>query len=151
MGPVLEPIPARIGGGQGIERPFLRVPALFVEIPAVCAGVAEHTVQQHPNTETGGRFGQRLKVLGRAQQGIHRRVVGGIVPMIGMRLKNRVEIQAGNAQLRQPVEPLLDAFQIPAEIVIVADRACGVGPPFRLSAPIAAQHPVGRHAGLRLL
>ena len=59
--------------------------------------------------------------------------------MVGVRFEYRIEIQTGHAQLREPVEPLLNAAQISAEIIVVADLSLRVRLPGGFTAPIVPQ------------
>ena len=59
--------------------------------------------------------------------------------MVGMRLEDRVEIQTGHTELREPVEPLFDPPQVPAEVIVVADLPLFVRPPSGLAAPVVTQ------------
>ena len=74
------------------------------------------------------------KILVGAQQWIGFQVVGRIVAVVGVGLKNGVQVNAGNAQLFQVRQLLLDARKIAAVIVHVQVAiALLIGPKIRLA------------------
>ena len=69
-----------------------------VKVNAVAPRMAEHAVQQNTHPPLFGGFAQTAEVLLGPQQRVDSRIISGIIPMVRMGFKNRVEIQAGNTQ-----------------------------------------------------
>src|SRR5699024_8222640 len=72
---------------------------------------------------------QLLKVVVGAQQGVHVHIVGGVVAVVGVGLKDGVQVEVGHTQLMQVGQFELDALQVPAEIIVVQQAAGLVGLP----------------------
>ena len=68
-----------------------------------------------------GLAAQLPKILLRTQHGVHGPIVGGVIPMVGRSLKNRVEIQSRHRQALQIVQLLRNAPKIAAEKVAVTN------------------------------
>ena len=122
-------VPALVPGGKVVPAAVRRVlvppgaaaavPALPVEVEAVRTGVAEHPVQNDADAEAGGLPAQLLKIVVGAQQGVHVHIVGGVVAVVGVGLKDGVQVEVGHTQLMQVGQFELDALQVPAEIIVV--------------------------------
>ena len=59
--------------------------------------MAEHAVQNNADALPGGGQAEGAELLVRAQQRVSFQVVGRVVAVVGMGLKNRVQVDAGNA------------------------------------------------------
>ena len=92
-------VPAAVGGVGVAVSAALAVASLAVEVPAVGAGVAEHAVQHDADAVLGGLAAKYLKFLVGAQQRVHVQVVGGVVAVVGVRLKDGVQVQIIHAHL----------------------------------------------------
>ena len=103
-------IPAAVRGVGVAVSAALAVASLAVEVPAVGAGVAEHTVQHDADAVLGGLAAEYLKLLVGAQQRVHVQVVGGVVAVVGMRLKDGVQVQIIHAHFPQVGELDADAL-----------------------------------------
>ena len=68
-----------------------------------------------------GLAAQLPKILLRTQHGVHGPIVGGVIPMVGRSLENRVEIQRRHRQALQIVQLLRNAPEIAAEKVTVTN------------------------------
>ena len=119
--PAGEMIPIIIRRGLGLGRPQLRVKTVPVKISAHAAGVVEHPVQQQTHPALMGLAAQLPKILLRTQHGVHGPIVGGVIPMVGRSLENRVEIQRRHRQALQIVQLLRNAPEITAEKVAVTN------------------------------
>ena len=75
--------------------------------------MAEHAIQNNADAVLFGLGAQGGKILVGAQQWIGFQVVGRIVAVVGVRLKNGVQVNAGNTQLFQVRQLLLDARKSP--------------------------------------
>ena len=96
--------------------------------------MAEHAIQNNADAVFFGFCTQGGKILVGAQQWIGFQVVGRIVAVVGVGLKNGVQVNAGNAQLFQVRQLLLDARKIAAVIVHVQVAiALLIGPKIRLA------------------
>ena len=103
-------VPAAVRGVGVAVSAALAVASLAVEVPAVGAGVAEHTVQHDADAVLGGLAAEHLKLFVGAQQRVHVQVVGGVVAVVGMRLKDGVQVQIIHAHLPQVGELDADAL-----------------------------------------
>ena len=74
---------------------------LTVEIAAIAAGMAEHTVQNNADTVFFGGIAQSAELLVGAQQGIGIQIIGGVVAVVGMCFKNGVQINISHAHFLQ--------------------------------------------------
>ena len=72
--------------------------------------MAEYTVQYDADAVLGGLAAEHLKLLVGAQQRVHVQVVGGIVAVVGVCLKNGVQVQVIHAHLPQVGELDADAL-----------------------------------------
>ena len=143
-------VPAAVRGVWVVVSAALAVASLAVEVPAVGAGVAEHTVQHDADAVLGGLAAEHLKLFVGAQQRIHVQVVGGVVAVVGVRLKNGVQVQIIHAHLPQVGELYADALQITAEVVLVQVAAGLVGLPEGFGVLIGLIQPVREGHGLVL-
>ena len=143
-------VPAAVGGVGVAVSAALAVASLAVEVPAVGAGVAEHAVQHDADAVLGGFAAEHLKLLVGAQQRVHVQVIGGVVAVVGVRLKDGVQVQIVHAHLPQVGELDADAFQIAAEVVLVQVTAGLVGLPEGLGVLIGLIQPVREGHGLVL-
>ncbi len=122
-------VPAAVGGAGVAVSTALAVAAFAVEIAAVGAGVAEHAVQYDADAVLGGFPAKLLKILVGAQQRVHVEVVCGVVAVVGVGLKNGVEVKIVHAHLAQVGQLELDAFQVAAKVILVQVAAGLVGLP----------------------
>ena len=143
-------VPAAVGGVGVAVSAALAVAALAVEVPAVRAGVAEHAVQHDADAVLGGLAAEHLKLLVGAQQRVHVQVVGGVVAVVGVRLKDGVQVQVIHAHLPQVGELDADALQIAAEVVLVQVAAGLVGLPEGLGVLVGLIQPIRKGHGLVL-
>ena len=117
-----EIVPAAVRGVGVPVRAALAIAALAVEVAAVGAGVAEHAVQHDANAVFFGGGAQCLKILVGAQQGVHIQVVGGVVAVVGVGLKDGVEVDEIHPHLVQVRELLLDALEVAADAAMEANE-----------------------------
>ena len=103
-------VPAAVGGVGVAVSAALAVAALAVEVPAVRAGVAEHAVQHDADAVLGSLAAEHFKLLVGAQQRVYVQVVGGVVAVVGVRLKDGVQVQVIHAHLPQVGELDADAL-----------------------------------------
>ena len=108
----------------------------------------EHAVQDDFDAVLMGPLAQGDEILLGAQQRVDAQVVGGIVAVVAVRLKDGIEIQDPDAQSGQLRQLFGDAGQITAKIIIAAKHAVGIGGALGLLPPVAVQPPVGGDAGL---
>ena len=78
--------------------------AACVEIAAVVAGVIEYAIQYNAHAASGSFAAQRPEVLLTAEQRVDALVIAGIMAVIGIRLKDRIEINGGNVQALQIIQ-----------------------------------------------
>ena len=145
-----EIVPAAVRGVGVPVRAALAIAALAVEVAAVGAGVAEHAVQHDADAVLLGGGAQCLKILVGAQQGVHIQVVSGVVAVVGVGLKDGVEVDEIHPHLVQVRELLLDALEVAAEIVLVQVAAHLVGLPEGLGVLVGLIDAVGKGHGLVL-
>ena len=114
--------------------------AVPVEIPAVRAGVRKHTVQDHPDAVFFSFPAKGFEILLGAQVGVDFFIIPGVVPVVGSRLENGIQIKDSHAQIPQIGQLFPDPPQIPAEKVVglvIGDIRLKKGPPV----PVAVQAP----------
>ena len=70
--------------------------------------------------------------------------------MVGVSLKNGVEINTADTERFKIIKLLLNALEITAEIVVLCYSALAVGLPERLTAPVGTQNSVFGYTTLRL-
>ena len=145
-----EIVPAAVRGVGVPVRAALAIAALAVEVAAVGAGVAEHAVQHDADAVLLGGGAQCLKILVGAQQGVHIQVVGGVVAVVGVGLKDGVEVDEIHPHLVQVRELLLDALEVAAEIILIQVAAHLVGLPEGLGVLVGLIDAVGKGHGLVL-
>ena len=112
--------------------------------------MAEHAVQHDADAVFFGGGAQCLKILVGAQQGVHIQVVGGVVAVVGVGLKDGVEVDEIHPHLVQVRELLLDALEVAAEIILVQVAAHLVGLPEGLGVLVGLIDAVGKGHGLVL-
>src|SRR5699024_10894091 len=144
-------VPAAVGGIGVPPGAAVAVAALPVEVDAVRAGVAEHAVQHDADAVPLGLGAELLKILVGAQQRVHAQIVGGVVPVVGVGLKDGVQVDEGNPHLVQVGQLGLDALEVAAEIIVVQVAAGLVGLPERLGVLVGPVDPVGEGHVLVLL
>ena len=105
--------------------------------------MAEHSVDDHPDTQLFGGGAQGTEILLVAQQGVDLGIVRRVVAVIGMGLENGIAVDAGDSQTLEIGQFLLNAFQVAAEKVGVGDLTLSVGCPVRLSFPVFVVGPAG--------
>ena len=123
--------------------------AILIKIDAVTAGVAEYTVQNHRDAKFFCLSTQVCKILFCAEQRINFSVVGSIVTVVGMCLKNWIEVQAGHAKALQVRQFLGDAGKVTAKVVGIGDFSLFVWQIDRKIAPVRTQGAVSRDIFLR--
>ena len=141
-------VPAAVGGIGVTVGAACAVAPLAVKVPAVGAGMAEHAVQHDADAVLGGFPAEHLKLLVGAQQGVHVQVVGGVVAVVGVCLKDGVQVQVVYTHLLQVGQLDADAFQVAAKIVLVQMAAGLVWLPERLGVLIGLVQPVREGHGL---
>ena len=119
------------------------VAAVPIEVKAVTSRVAEHAVEDDRDADGLGLGTQLGKVLLGAEQRVNLSVICGVVAVVGVCLKDGIQVQAGDAQPLKVRQILGDAGKVAAKIVGVGDLAPFVGQIDREVAPIAAQDTVG--------
>ena len=112
--------------------------------------MAEHAVQHDADAILGGFLAQGLKVLVGAQQRVHVEVVGGVVAVVGVGLKDGVQVEVIHAHLVQVGQLELDALQVTAEVVLVQVAADLVGLPEGLGVLVGLIQSVREGHGLVL-
>ena len=125
--------------------------AACVEVAAVVTGVIEHTVQHDAHTASGGFAAQCAEILLAAEQRVDALVIAGVVAVIGIRLKNRVEVNGGNVQALQIIQLGVYAAQRTAEKVVVEYLAVLIGQVDRNIVPVLVQHTRNHAFAFRLL
>ena len=103
----------------GAERAVLM---LAVEIDTVAARVAEY--EDDTDAALLGCRDKGAKVLNIAEHGVDLVVVSRVVVVVALRLKDGVEVDAGDTELLQIVQLLHDPAQVPAEEIIGNDLLC---------------------------
>ena len=112
--------------------------------------MAEHAVQHDADAVLLGLGAEGLEVLVGTQQGVYVEVVGGVVAVVGVGLKDGVEVDEIHPHLVQVGELLLDALEVAAEIVLVQVAAHLIGLPEGLGVLVGLIEPVGEGHGLVL-
>ncbi len=120
------------------------ITSVTVEVFAVVSRVAENAVEHNFYAEPVSFFAKRRKILFGSEKRINIFVVRRVVSVIALSLENRIEVDAGNAELLQISELFLYALEIAAEIVVVENLAVGRRYPEWIAVPVRAQNPVGR-------
>ncbi len=139
--------PGKIGGGLGVVGAIGRITVFLVEIDTVTAGVAENPVEKNADSPFFSFPAQKAEILPDAQQRIDTGIIGGIIPVVGVGLKDWVEIKAGDTKGREVIQVGEDSPEISPEIIVV-DKfpifwtlfvlRCPEG----LSAPVISEDPV---------
>ena len=96
-----------------------------------------NTVQNHPNAPSVGGIAHGGEVFHRAQHGIRRFVITGVIAVIGKTLTDGVQVQNGRTQRGDIVHFFCDSPEIAAEKVVIQDLALGIGSPIHFLVPIA--------------
>ena len=135
----------------------IEIPASVETIEATafkrCSKLTTITFEKGSLLKTIVFFGggaQCLKILVGAQQGVHIQVVGGVVAVVGVGLKDGVEVDKIHPHLVQVRELLLDALEVAAEIVLVQVAAGLVGLPEGFGVFVGLIQPVREGHGLVL-
>ena len=131
-----EPVPGEIRRLPGTDR--------TLEVRTVHAVMAEHAVQNDPDTDCRRCGLQAGETLVAAELGIDVLVIASVVLMIGHRLKNRVQVQDADAEAFQVGQLVNDAVQRAAK-EIVSGKVAGLRV-FGVKRPVA---PVRMIQGLR--
>ena len=134
--PVVEGVPAIVGGGLALVRPLAGEGSVLVKIEAVGAGVGVDSVQDHPDPLVMGRPAQGGEIGLRAQHGVGGLVVAGVIAVGGEALADGVQVQQRHAQLRKVGQLLGDAPEIAAEEIVVQHQSLGGGLPVNLLVPV---------------
>ena len=146
----IEIVPAAVGGVGVTIGTALAVAALAVEIAAVGAGVAEHAVQHDADAVLPGLSAEGLEILVGTQQGVYVEVVGGVVAVVGVGLKDGVQVKVIHAHFAEVGQLHLDALEVAAEIVLVQVAAHLIGLPEGLGVLVGLIEPVREGHGLVL-
>ena len=93
----IEVIPAAVGRIAVTVSAAGAIAAFAVKIERIRTGVAEHAIQNNADAVFFGLGAQGGKILVGAQQRIGFQVVGRIVAVVGVGLKNRVQVNAADA------------------------------------------------------
>ena len=91
--------------------------------------MAEHAVQHDADAVLLCLGTQGLELFVGAQQGVYVEVVGGVVAVVGVRLKDGVQVEEIHAHLVQVGQLELDALQVAAEVVLIQVAAHFIGLP----------------------
>ena len=134
--PVVEGVPAVVGGFLGIVRAHGRERALPVKVQAVGAGVRIHAVQNDPDAPLVGSVAESGKIRLGAEKRVGGFVVAGVVAVAGKTLGNGVEVENGDAKTGDVVHFLGDAPEIAAEKVVVQNLTVGSRLPVHLIVPV---------------
>ena len=127
---------------------MLPVPLFPVKVDAVAAGVVKDPVQHHPHPQGPRGGAEGAEVLLVAQQRVNFFVIGGVVPVVGVGLKDGVEVDDLHPQADQVGELPADAGQVPAEVVVAEELAILVGAVHRGLVPVLVEDPPGRQIPL---
>ena len=112
--------------------------------------MAEHTVQHDADAVLPGLGAEGLEILVGTQQGVYIEVVGGVVAVVGVGLKDGVQVKVIHAHLAEVGQLHLDALEVAAEIVLVQVAAHLIGLPEGLGVLVGLIEPVGERHGLVL-
>ena len=148
VGPWMEVVPGGVGRLLGIVRAFHRVALFAVEIDAVAARVVEDAVHDHMHPALFCCGAQMLEVGLRAEQGVDFGVIRRIVPVVGVRFKDGVQVDAGHAEGLQIGELFFDALQVPAKVVRIGDDPPLIRLPIGLFPPMFMQFTILGDIGL---
>ena len=144
--PGAEPVPGIIRRSLRLAGPGAGVTPLPVKVDAVAPRMIENAVEQHTDAKLRRCRTQRAKVFLRAEQRIDFSVIRRVVPVVRVRLKHRVEVQAGNPERLQVRELPLNSAQVSSEIIAVCYFPVRVRRPVGLLPPRRVKLPVGRNA-----
>lgn len=136
IAPMSEFIPGVIFALLALIRAQALIFAFFIEIEAVRARMAENSVENNSDSALFRGGAEGAEILFRAENRVDNRIVAGIVAVIGICLENRVEIDAGNAQISEIRELFFNAFKIAAEEIVIENFSLFIGSPFGLFIPI---------------
>ena len=134
-----ESVPGIIGGFLRVVGSRRGISSLPVEINAVAARVAEHPVDEHPDSQFFRGGAQGTEILFVAQQRVDLGIIRRVVAVVGMGFENGIAIQACDAQFFQVGQFFFNSLQVTAEKVGVGDFSLGVGSPVRLVRPILVE------------
>ncbi|EEG31653.1 hypothetical protein CLOSTMETH_00688 [[Clostridium] methylpentosum DSM 5476] len=134
--------PVFIWAFRRVESACAVVTAILVKIDAVASGVAENSVQDDPNTAFFRLTAEVDKILFCAEQGIDLSVISSVITVVGMRLKNGIEINHCDAELLEIREFFLDSEQVAPKIVAVCDLPLLVWEKVGKPSPIRTQFTV---------
>ena len=134
--PVIEGVPAVVGGLLGIVRAQGWERALPVEVQAVGAGVGIHAVQNDPDAPFVGSIAEGGKIRLGAEKGVGGLVVAGVVAVAGKALGNGIQVENGDAETGNIVHFFGNAPEIAAEKVVVQHLPVGSGLPVHLVVPV---------------
>ena len=117
--PLLKRIPGKIRAVLALGRAQAGIGPLVIKIPAVAAGMVEHTVQHHMHPQRPGPPAQPAEILLCTQHGVHLLIIPGIIPVVAVRLKDRTEVNRRHMEAPQILQLLLDPPQGPAKEIPV--------------------------------
>ena len=106
-----------------LVRPGSRIISPPVKVNAVIPCMAEDPVQNDTDALFFCFFAQVYKIFFRTQERIYLFIVAGIVVMVAAAFKNRVQVQTGDAHVRQVIQFFPDAFQGAAEEIKIQNAA----------------------------
>ena len=122
---VVEAVPGGVRRVLGLIGAHGVVEAVAVEVDAVVPRVGEDAVQHHADAVCARRAAQADEVLVRAEGRVHVRVVARVVLVVGLGVKDRVQVEHGDAELAQIGQLLDDAREVSAEEVVPKVAAQG--------------------------
>ena len=100
--------------------------------------MVEYPVKDYPDALFCGGAAELSEVLVSAEQRVNIPVVGGIVSVVGIGLRYRIEVYDRNAEIRKISQPLLYAGEVSSEEVVVLYHSVFISS-VRPSSPVAPQ------------
>ena len=138
--PLAEFVPRAVRRVLGLMCAERVIAAAAVEVAAVVAGVVEHAVQHDAHAALCRLAAQRFEVLLVSEQRVDALIVARIIAVVGVRLKDRVEVQRAHMQALKIVELGQHAAQRAAEKVVVQDLPVLIRAVDRKIVPVFVQH-----------
>ena len=118
---IIEAVPVIIRRLLGLIGSQRIIVAIFIEITAVIACMAEHAIQHNADAHFFCISTELLQLLIGAQDRVYLVVVTSIIVMVAGRLKNRVQVNNRYAQILEVAQLLPDTCQIAPEEVVCND------------------------------
>ena len=110
IGPGMEIVPGEIGGLLRVVGALNRIAFFTVKVNAVAAGMVKYAVQNDMHPVCFRRRTQMLEIGLCTKQGIDFGIICGVITVIGMRLKDGIEIDTGHAERFQIGKFFFNAF-----------------------------------------